>query len=138
MNTNRLGAGAFLLALAGCAPMAAERGSAAPADKFNPEVQVIGGEIDAPVALQFKRSEKGKITWHLKDKGYSFALADGIRFEPNAAGEIVECHRENNEMKFSCVNLHNKAGQSLFYKYTINVVDPQGKGITKDPFVLND
>ena len=137
MKTNRLGAAAIVFALAGCSCMTPERGSMAPADKFNPDVHVVGGLPDAPEVLRFNRGERGKITWHLKDKGYRFT-PDGIVFDPKAAGEIVDCRRENNEMKFSCVNVHGKDGQGLFYKYAINVEDSQGNRLTKDPYILND
>ncbi|MBX3717742.1 MAG: hypothetical protein KF738_17220 [Burkholderiales bacterium] len=138
MDGTRFGAAAFAFALAGCACVSPDRASVAPADKFNPEVRMVAGVPEAPEVLRFGRGEKGRITWHLKDKGYRFAAADGIRFEARAAGEIVDCRRERNEAKFSCENRHAKDGQGLFYKYDINVEDERGARFTKDPFVLND
>lgn len=137
MKTKRLGAAAIVFALAGCSCMTPEGGSRTPPDKFNPDVYVVGGLPEAPEVLRFNRGEKGKITWHLKDKGYRFA-SNGIVPEPKAAGEIIDCRRDNNETKFSCVNVHGKDGQGLFYKYEINVEDSQGKRLTKDPYILND
>lgn len=137
MKTNRLGAAVISFALAGCSSLAHERAWTAPVDKFNPEVHVVAGVPEAPESLRFNRGERGRITWHLKTHGFRFAR-DGIVFEARAAGEIVDCRRENNEMKFSCNNLHGKEGQGLFYKYAINVEDSQGKRLTKDPYILND
>ena len=137
MKTKRLGAAAIVFAVAGCSCMTPEMGTMAPADKFNPDVNVVAGVPEAPVALQFKRGERGRITWHVKTHGYRFP-ADGIVFEPKAAGEIVDCRRENNEMRFSCNNLHGREGQGLFYKYTITVVDSKGARFPNDPFILND
>jgi hypothetical protein len=138
MHESRFAAAAIAFALAGCACVFPDRAPVATADKFNPEVRMVAGVPEAPEVLRFGRGEKGRITWHLKDKGYRFALADGIRFEARAAGEIVDCRRERNEAKFSCENRHAKDGQGLFYKYDINVEDERGARFTKDPFVLND
>ena len=138
MHESRFAAAAIAFALAGCACVSPDRAPVATADKFNPEVRMVAGVPEAPEVLRFGRGEKGRITWHLKDKGYRFALADGIRFEARAAGEIVDCRRERNEAKFSCENRHAKDGQGLFYKYDINVEDENGARFTKDPFVLND
>lgn len=138
MHESRFAAAAIAFALAGCACVSPDRAPVATADKFNPEVRMVAGVPEAPEVLRFGRGEKGRITWHLKEKGYRFALADGIRFEARAAGEIVDCRRERNEAKFSCENRHAKDGQGLFYKYDINVEDERGARFTKDPFVLND
>lgn len=137
MKTNRLVAAAIVFALAGCTSLAPDGVTMAPVDKFNPDVHVVAGVPETAESLRFNRGERGRITWHLKTHGYRFAR-DGIVFEPRAAGEIVDCRRENNEMKFSCNNLHAKEGQGLFYYYAINVEDAQGKRFTKDPYILND
>ena len=141
MNTIRLGVAALALALAGCAHHAhmARKPSV---DKYKPDVTVAGGEIDAPESLYFRKGEKGVITWHLKAKDYRFAT-DGIVFQSNAAGEIVNCGRaKDNDKLFSCDNLHRKEGQGFFYKYAIKVEPNPGSGAPAvpvlDPFVLND
>lgn len=138
MKTNRMGVAAIAFALTGCACVTPERMSTAAVDKWNPEVNVVGNVPQLPEALRYEIREKGKITWHLKTDGYRFA-PDGIVFEPAAAGEIVDCHRDNNVKKFSCENLHGRPGQKRFYKYTVKIEDDRGNPLAPyDPFVLND
>jgi hypothetical protein len=111
MKKNRLVAAAIAFASAGCTCLAPERASMAPPDKFNPDVNVVAGVPEAKESLRYVRGERGRITWHLKTKGYRFTL-DGIVPEPRAAGDIVDCRRENNETKFSCNNLHGRGSST--------------------------
>ncbi len=129
---------AMVIGVAGCACVPPVRVSTVHLNKFDADVEVVNGVPEAPEVLRFGQGVKGTITWHLKDKDYRFRLKDGIAFDANAAGEIINCRRENNEMKFSCDNLHGKDGQGRFYKYHVNIEDSKGNLLTKDPFVLND
>ncbi len=137
-KTIGLGVAAMVIGVAGCACVPPVQVSTVHLNKFDADVEVVNGAPEAPEVLRYGRGVKGRITWHLKEKGYRFRLKDGIAFDANAAGEIVDCRRENNEMKFSCENLHRLDGQSRFYKYQINIEDAKGNLLTKDPFVLND
>lgn len=100
-----------------------------------PRVNVVGGQIvvDQEPMVFTRDKVNVHIVWQLPSDGdYSFP-EDGIVFDKSAVGEIVECRRAENGLKFQCLNKHAKPGR---YKYTINVNKGKTR-LTQDPHVVN-
>jgi hypothetical protein len=136
MNKLRFGTVAAILFLGGCAHDMAASGPGRTPNKFSPVVDVVGGAITIDQdEIRFAPEEKNvRITWQLARDNYRFP-ADGIVFASGAA-EFAHCGPQANGLRYSCVNVHSRPGR---YKYTVNVVDLQGKRLPPlDPIVQND
>jgi hypothetical protein len=131
------------LSLSACQhnPEHCDRGWTVP-DPTRPRVAIVESStgpalvIDQDPLVFSPKQADVDIVWSLpRGAGYTFDIERGIRFEEKAKGEIVGCRRSESGLEFTCRNLHQHRG--VTYKYDINVVSPDGRRISRDPFVQN-
>ena len=148
--------------LGGCAHM---RGGIPPLEERSRPQVTVGkdGIVVSPAVLYFLPGEKDvQVVWQLpRDSRYRFptepknakeagiviegrlvdrvvrgpdGTATSVALEPQK-DEIVKCEVRNLGLEFACLNRHTVPG---VYKYTIRLVDPQGRTpLVKDPPFVN-
>jgi len=139
MKKNVLVAIATTLVLAACAcdhPMHAQKMGSPAIDPETPGVFVLDDKIivvnQEPIFFA-KGKQNVRITWYLPaDSKYRFPK-DGIVIK-DPGDQIIDCHQEQNGLRFSCLNKHSQPGK---YKYTIKV-EGSPPVTPSDPIILND
>ncbi len=128
-----LAAALCVLALAGCDTF---RGWMGMPTNDKPVVKVINGQISvSPDPLEFARGRRDVvIIWTLDDSatGFRFADADGIRVE-KPQREFDNARVIGNGRQFQVINRNTMPGT---YKYTINLIGPNGR-VALDPTIVN-
>jgi hypothetical protein len=90
----------------------------------------IGIDYD-PIVVTDKPG--AEVAWVLPDGDWRFDETNGIALDPDGRSEFT-CHREQNGLRFACIDKHSKCG---VYKYTINVKGPVAVP-PLDPWIANN
>lgn len=134
------------LALGGCAMHRDRHGGHGPMgpryfdtqpDPQQPRVDFRGGRIviDQDV-LKFPRGKRDiTITWRLPKDGKLRFPRNGIQFERQADGEIVDCRPIDEGLAYSCLNRNTRRDH---YKYDVRLLVDGKEVAPLDPYVLND
>jgi hypothetical protein len=107
------------------------------ANHDRPVVKVTNGEISvSPDPIEFARGRRDVvIIWSLDDSAAGFRFEDtgGIRVEDPKrefdGGRVIA-----NGRQFQLINRNTVPGR---YKYTINLIAPDGSRRSKDPTIVN-
>lgn len=99
-------------------------------------VTVVNGKIStSPEPIPVKKNQN-RIVWTLEGAGYTFA-GNGIVIQ-GGGNEYGNCERKTSGKKeqFICKKL--KHVDLKKYKYDVNLIDPSGKVVNFDPYIVNE